>query len=101
MLFMSGFPVAASSITRSQCPTDGHQSTTNTESSIARSLSPGCACARVDGRSVDGNAAVDAKFAELTEAGYHGRREPWLTSFNAYMCMVDDPDGNTVLVTAG
>jgi uncharacterized glyoxalase superfamily protein PhnB len=50
---------------------------------------------------VDGNAAVDAKFAELTEAGYRGRREPFLTSFNAYMCMVDDPDGNTVLVTAG
>ena len=50
---------------------------------------------------VDGNAAVDAKFAELTAAGYRGRREPWLTSFDAYMCMVDDPDGNTVLVTAG
>ncbi len=50
---------------------------------------------------VDGDAAVDAKFAELTAAGYHGRREPWLTSFGAYMGMVDDPDGNTVLITAG
>lgn len=50
---------------------------------------------------VDGNEAVDAKFAELTEAGYRGRREPWLTSFGAYMCMVDDPDGNSVLITAG
>jgi predicted lactoylglutathione lyase len=50
---------------------------------------------------VDSNAAVDAKFAELTGAGHHGRREPFLTSFDAYMCMVDDPDGNTVLVTAG
>jgi catechol 2,3-dioxygenase-like lactoylglutathione lyase family enzyme len=50
---------------------------------------------------VDGNDAVDAKFAELTGAGYHGRHEPWLTDFDAYMCMVDDPDGNTVLVTAG
>jgi predicted lactoylglutathione lyase len=50
---------------------------------------------------VDGNPAVDALFAELTEAGYRGRREPFLTNFNAYMCMVDDPDGNTVLVTAG
>jgi len=50
---------------------------------------------------VDGRAAVDAKFVELTEAGYRGRRAPWLTSFDAYMCMVDDPDGNTVLVTAG
>lgn len=50
---------------------------------------------------VDGNAAVDAKYRELTEAGYRGRREPFLTSFGAYMGMVDDPDGNTVLVTAG
>ncbi|HET9344872.1 MAG TPA: VOC family protein [Candidatus Limnocylindrales bacterium] len=50
---------------------------------------------------VDGNEAVDAKFAELTEAGYHGRRAPFTTYFGAYMCLVDDPDGNTVLVTAG
>jgi hypothetical protein len=50
---------------------------------------------------VDGRPAVDAKYAELTDAGYRGRREPWLTSFDAYMCLVDDPDGNTVLVTAG
>lgn len=50
---------------------------------------------------VDGDEAVDAKYAELTEAGYHGRREPWRTSFDAYMGLVDDPDGNTVLVTAG
>ena len=50
---------------------------------------------------VEGNDAVDAKFAELTGAGYHGRRAPFLTDFGAYMCLVDDPDGNTVLVTAG
>jgi predicted lactoylglutathione lyase len=50
---------------------------------------------------VDGRDAVNAKYSELTEAGYSGRREPFLTSFDAYMGMVDDPDGNTVLVTAG
>ena len=50
---------------------------------------------------VDGNDAVDAKFTELTEAGHHGRRAPFTTYFGAYMCLVDDPDGNTVLVTAG
>ena len=50
---------------------------------------------------VEGNAAVDALFAELTAAGYHGRRAPFLTGFDAYMCMVDDPDGNTILITAG
>jgi catechol 2,3-dioxygenase-like lactoylglutathione lyase family enzyme len=49
---------------------------------------------------VDGRAVVDAAYADLTAAGYHGRRAPWLTSFDAYMCLVDDPDGNTVLVTA-
>ena len=50
---------------------------------------------------VDGRDAVDATYADLVEAGYRGRREPFLTSFDAYMGMVDDPDGNTVLVTAG
>jgi predicted lactoylglutathione lyase len=50
---------------------------------------------------VDGNPAVDALYAELVEAGYHGRREPFLVNFGAYMAMVDDPDGNTVLITAG
>jgi predicted lactoylglutathione lyase len=50
---------------------------------------------------VDSHEAVDAKFVELTASGYRGRRPPWLTSFDAYMCLVDDPDGNTVLVTAG
>ena len=50
---------------------------------------------------VDGNDAVDAKYAELTEAGYQSRRAPFTTYFGAYMCLVDDPDGNTVLVTAG
>jgi len=50
---------------------------------------------------VDGDAAVDAKWTELTDAGYRGRRAPWRTDFQAYMCLVDDPDGNTVLVTAG
>jgi catechol 2,3-dioxygenase-like lactoylglutathione lyase family enzyme len=50
---------------------------------------------------VEGNDAVDAKYAELTAAGYTGRRAPFETSFGAYMCMVDDPDENVVLVTAG
>jgi len=50
---------------------------------------------------VDDNQSVDALFATLTDAGYHGRRAPFVTSFDAYMCLVDDPDGNTVLITAG
>jgi predicted lactoylglutathione lyase len=50
---------------------------------------------------VDGDELVDATYRELIEAGYRGRRQPFRTSFGAYMGMVDDPDGNTVLVTAG
>ena len=50
---------------------------------------------------VDGNDEVDALWRELTDAGYRGRREPFTTNFGAYMCLVDDPDDNTVLVTAG
>ena len=50
---------------------------------------------------VEGNAAVDQKFTELAGAGYTVQREPFTTTFGAYMCLVDDPDGNTVLVTAG
>ena len=50
---------------------------------------------------VDDNQSVDALFTTLTDAGYQGRRAPFVTSFDAYMCLVDDPDGNTVLITAG
>ena len=50
---------------------------------------------------VESQAEVDAYFDELSGAGYHGRRAPFRTNFDAYMCLVDDPDGNTVLVTAG
>jgi predicted lactoylglutathione lyase len=44
--------------------------------------------------------AVDAKYAELTAAGYHGRRAPVQTN-GPYAAMVDDPDGNVALLTAG
>jgi predicted lactoylglutathione lyase len=44
--------------------------------------------------------AVDAKYAELTAAGYHGRLTPQQTE-GPYAAMVDDPDGNVALITAG
>ena len=50
---------------------------------------------------VDGDEAVNATWDELVAAGYHGRRPPFRTDFGAWMCLVDDPDGTTVLVTAG
>jgi predicted lactoylglutathione lyase len=48
-----------------------------------------------------GREAVDATYAEMTGHGYRGHRAPFETAFGAYMAMVDDPDGNTVLMTAG
>jgi predicted enzyme related to lactoylglutathione lyase len=45
------------------------------------------------------DAAVDAKYAELTAAGYHGRMAPEQTT-GPYAAMVDDPDGNVVLLTS-
>jgi predicted lactoylglutathione lyase len=45
------------------------------------------------------DAAVDAKYAQLTEAGYHGRMAPEKTS-GPYAAMIDDPDGNAVLLTS-
>lgn len=44
--------------------------------------------------------AVDAKYAELTAAGYRGRMAPKQTE-GPYAAMVDDPDGNVALITAG
>ncbi len=49
---------------------------------------------------LDDNEAVDAKYRELTGHGYHGRREP-VQTFGPYAAMVDDPDGNVILLTAG
>ena len=45
------------------------------------------------------DAAVDAAYATLTAAGYHGRMPPEQTS-GPYAAMVDDPDGHVVLLTS-
>ena len=45
-------------------------------------------------------AALEAKYTELTESGYQGFREPYATSFGMYFAMVKDPDGNTILLSA-
>ena len=50
---------------------------------------------------VDGDEAVNETYDELVAAGYRSRRAPFRTDFDAWMALVDDPDGNTVLVTAG
>lgn len=45
------------------------------------------------------DAAVDAKYGQLTDAGYHGRLTPQQTS-GPYAGMVDDPDENVILLTS-
>jgi predicted lactoylglutathione lyase len=43
--------------------------------------------------------AVDAKYTELTSAGYQSYRAPFETPFGMYFALVDDPDGNTILLS--
>jgi predicted lactoylglutathione lyase len=45
------------------------------------------------------DAEVESKWAELTGAGYHGRLAPTKTA-GPFAAMVDDPDGNVVLLTS-
>jgi uncharacterized glyoxalase superfamily protein PhnB len=44
--------------------------------------------------------AVDAKYAEMTGYGYASHVAPYQTPFNAYFAMINDPDGNTILLSA-
>lgn len=44
--------------------------------------------------------AVDAKYAEMMDYGYASHVAPFETPFNTYFAMVDDPDGNTILLSA-
>lgn len=44
---------------------------------------------------------VDAKYAELTGFGYQSHRTPYFeTAADTYFAMVNDPDGNIVLLSA-
>ena len=45
-------------------------------------------------------AAVDAKYNELTGFGYQSYRAPFVSSFGVYFAMINDPDGNIVLLSA-
>lgn len=44
--------------------------------------------------------AVDAKYAEMIGYGYASSHAPFITSFGMYFAMVNDPDGNTILLSA-
>lgn len=43
---------------------------------------------------------VDAKHAEMVGAGYPSYRDPFVTPFGMYFAMIEDPDGNLVLLSA-
>lgn len=43
--------------------------------------------------------AVDAKYAEMTGFGYKSHVAPYWTTPELYFAMVDDPDGNTILLS--
>ncbi len=45
--------------------------------------------------------AVDAKFKELVDFGYAPHMEPYDTPINTYFAMIDDPDGNSILLSGG
>ncbi len=44
--------------------------------------------------------AVDAIYADLTSAGYRGRSAGQAKATGPYAALVEDPDGNVVLLTA-
>jgi uncharacterized glyoxalase superfamily protein PhnB len=44
--------------------------------------------------------AVDAKYAELTDLGYQSYHAPFDTPFGVYFALVNDPDGNIILLSA-
>ena len=48
---------------------------------------------------VGDDAAVDAEWERLTAAGYHGRMAPARPT-GVYAAMIDDPDGNVVLISS-
>ena len=43
--------------------------------------------------------AVEAKYAELTACGYKSQRAPYETPFGMCFAIVNDPDGNTILLS--
>ncbi len=45
-------------------------------------------------------AALEEKYRELTAFGYNGLRAPYKTAFGMYFALVNDPDGNTILLSA-
>jgi hypothetical protein len=49
---------------------------------------------------LESRAALDAKYEELTSFGYVGHCAPYDVTPKLRFAMVDDPDGNTILLSA-
>jgi hypothetical protein len=49
---------------------------------------------------LDSVEALDAKYAELTGLGYSGHHAPYDVTPELRFALVDDPDGNTILLSA-
>ncbi len=45
-------------------------------------------------------AEVESKYTELRDLGYRSHRAPFQTPFGMYFAMINDPDGNTILLSA-
>jgi hypothetical protein len=45
-------------------------------------------------------AAVDAKYNELIGFGYESYHAPYVASIGMYFALINDPNGNTVLLSA-
>ncbi|QBD80760.1 hypothetical protein EPA93_34245 [Ktedonosporobacter rubrisoli] len=45
-------------------------------------------------------AAVDAKYNEMIGFGYESYRAPFVSSFGVYFALINDPDGNLIMISA-
>jgi len=49
---------------------------------------------------LDSRTAVDTKYAELLGLGYGSHAAPFQNALGMYFALINDPDGNTVLLSA-
>ncbi len=50
---------------------------------------------------LEGREAVDVKYQELIDFGYDAHFAPYETPIKTYFAMINDPDGNSILLSAG
>ena len=50
---------------------------------------------------LESNEAIDKKYQQLIAFGYESHFAPYQTPLDTYFAMVNDPDGNSILLSAG